>query len=436
MAHNSVEQAVLDSIEAHQDELFQILKDLIRVSSENFITRGNEAACADVVRGLYEDLGLKTEVYTPDDYLEGNPDYLAGRGTNLRPNVGGIYRGTEGSRSVMLAAHMDTVPIGDLGAWTMDPLGGEIKDGKIYGRGCGDNKFGIASGVFLLRTLKDLRIRLKQNVVLSAYCDEEFGGGNGSIASCVKYPCDMYINLDGGNSNREVWTCALGGQLLHAEIFAREPQDSAALIVDGLGVIRRKVEEFGKRRSDELQAHRFYQNSDMQRSALRILSFHCGEAGTNLSKGMLDFVFYTVKDKRKIESEIAGMEKEIASELDKMQIDFSAFTPASRYFEYGRTRTETLRRLPMAPGWAIRSEITFMEKSGPIYVPTLNTGMFLQTKTKELAFTRPSLKKSEAAERTLSILQRDGLDIRRLSIPALRNFKRTLWRRSVSSGRV
>lgn len=334
MAHNSVEQAVLDSIEAHQDELFQILKDLIRVNSENFITRGNEAACANVVRGLYEDLGLKAEVYTPDDYLEGNPDYLAGRGTNLRPNVGGIYRGTEGSRSVMLAAHMDTVPIGDLSAWTTDPLGGEIKDGKIYGRGCGDNKFGIASGVFLLRTLKDLRIRLKQNVVLSAYCDEEFGGGNGSIASCVKYPCDMYINLDGGNSNREVWTCALGGQLLHAEIFAREPQDSAALIVDGLGVIRRKVEEFGKRRSDELQAHRFYQNSDMQRSALRILSFHCGEAGTNLSKGMLDFVFYTVSDKQKIESEIAGMEKEIAGELDKMQIIFSTFTPASRYFEY------------------------------------------------------------------------------------------------------
>lgn len=334
MASNSVEQMVLDSIEARQDELFRILRDLIRVNSENFVSRGNEAACAEVVCEMYERLGLKTEVYFPDDYLAGNPDYLPGRGTDARPNVGGVYAGTEGKRSVMLAAHMDTVPIGDLDTWTTDPLGGEVRDGRIYGRGSGDNKFGIASGAFLIRILRDLQIRLKQNVVLSAYCDEEFGGGNGSIASCVKYPCDMYINLDGGNSDREVWTCALGGQLLRAEIAAREPQDSAALVLDGLNAIRRRVEAFGKRRSDELQAHRFYRNSDMQRSALRILSFHCGEAGTNLAGGSLEFVFYTVSGRQEIESELARMQEEIVRELDGMQIDFSAFIPASRYFEY------------------------------------------------------------------------------------------------------
>jgi hypothetical protein len=144
----------------------------------------------------------------------------------------------------------------------------------------------------------------------------------------------MYINLDGGNSDREVWTCALGGQLLRAEIAAREPQDSSALVLDGLNAIRRRVEAFGKRRSDELQAHRFYRNSDMQRSALRILSFHCGEAGTNLAGGSLEFVFYTASGRQEIESELARMQEEIVRELDGMQIDFSAFIPASRYFEY------------------------------------------------------------------------------------------------------
>jgi acetylornithine deacetylase/succinyl-diaminopimelate desuccinylase-like protein len=97
MASNSVEQMVLDSIEARQDELFHILRDLIRVNSENFVSRGNEAACAEVVCEMYERLGLKTEVYFPDDYLAGNPDYLPGRGTDARPNVGAFTPAPRGS---------------------------------------------------------------------------------------------------------------------------------------------------------------------------------------------------------------------------------------------------------------------------------------------------------------------------------------------------
>jgi acetylornithine deacetylase len=334
MLHNQIEQQVLDYIDANQNELFELLKKLIRINTENFISSGNEAACAETVREMYESTGLDTQVYYPDDYLDGHPDYLPGRGTDTRPNVGGFYQGSEGTRSIMLAAHMDTVPIGLRSEWTVDPLGGEVRDGRIYGRGCGDNKFGIASGVFLLRTMRALGVRLKQNVVLSAYCDEEFGGGNGSIASCVKYPCDMYINLDGGNSDREVWTCALGGQLLKAEISAKEPQDSAELVLDGLDVIRRRVAAFGKKRAEELQAHRFYKDSDMQRSSLRILSSRCGDAGTGLSSGSFEFVFYTVGSRAEIKTELCKMEDDIRRELDAMGLVFSAFLPGSRYFDY------------------------------------------------------------------------------------------------------
>jgi acetylornithine deacetylase/succinyl-diaminopimelate desuccinylase-like protein len=279
-------------------------------------------------------MGLKTAKYYPDDLIRGLPDYLPGRGTDKRPNVGGVYEGTQGKKSVMLAAHTDTMPIGDPADWTVDPLGGEIKDGRIYGRGTGDNKFGIAGGIFLIRAFKELGIRLKQNVVLSAYCDEEYGGGNGSIASCVKYPCDMYINLDGGNSTRELWTAAVGGQVLRVEISAREPQDSASLIVDGLNVIRMHVEHFGARRRNELQRNRFYRDTDMQRSALRVLSFHCGEAGTQLSKGYIEFVFYTVSDKTEIKNELAELEASIRSVLDGMGIDCSGLIPRSRMFDY------------------------------------------------------------------------------------------------------
>lgn len=334
MANPGLEQKILDYIDLHQDELFSLLTRLIRINSENFISHGNEAACAQEIEKIYRELGLETSLYYPDDFVRNHPDYLPGRGTDSRPNVGGVYRGTRGEQSIMLAAHTDTMPIGDVADWAEDPLGGEVKDGRIYGRGSGDDKFGIAAGAFLIGMFNRLGIRLEQNVVLSAYCDEEYGGGNGSLASCVKYPCDMYINLDGGNSDREVWTCALGGQALRSTITAREPQDSALLVVDGLNIIKRHVEAFGLRRRDELQRHPFYRDSDMQRSAMRIMEFRCGEAGTALAKGRFDFVFYTVSEKFDITREIAAMEFEIRLELNALGMDFSGFLPGSRYFDY------------------------------------------------------------------------------------------------------
>ena len=334
MQINPIEQRVTDYIEAHQSELFALITGLVRFDSQNFVSDGREADCAKHVQKLYQELGLKTELYYPDALISGLPGYLSGRSTDKRPNVGGVYHGAKGGRRIMLAAHTDTMPIGDRSEWTVDPLGGEVKDGRIYGRGAGDDKFGIAVGVFLIQAFQSLGIRLEEDVVLSAYCDEEYGGGNGSFASCVKYPCDMYVNLDGGNSTREIWTAAVGGQVLRANIFAKEPQDSASLIVDGLTVVRNHVERFGARRRSELQRHRFYSDTDMQRSAMRILSFHCGEAGTELAKGHLEFVFYTVSETSEIQNEISAMEVAVTEELDSMGIAFSGFEPGSRRFDY------------------------------------------------------------------------------------------------------
>lgn len=334
MSIEATEKRLLDYIEAHRQALFDGLADLIHYDTTNYISRGDEAECAAHIRELYQGLGLETDLYYPDDWLKDSPEFLSGRGTDARPNVGGLYRGTEGTRSVMLAAHIDTMPVGDRSLWTVDPFSGEVRDGRLYGRGCGDDKAGIACGIFLLEALRALGIRLKQNVVLSAYCDEEYGGGNGSLASCYRYPCDMYINLDGGNFHREVWTCAIGGQVIHVNLKTREPQDSVALVADGINVVRREVEAFGQRRRAELQAHRFYRDSDMQRSALKLTGIHCGNEASNLECGRFEFVFYTVSPREDIQRELRDMEEKLRAELDAMGIDFNGFEPASRYFDY------------------------------------------------------------------------------------------------------
>ncbi len=334
LQHTQAEERLMAYIDQHQQRMFEMLQQLVRIESVNYSSTGGEAACAPLIEGWYRDLGLETEVYFPDDVMKDHPAYLAGRGTDARPNVGGLYRGTEGKRSVMLAAHTDTMPFGDADDWRHGPLSGAIEDGKLYGRGSGDNKFGIATGAFLLQAIKDLGLRLKQNVALSAYCDEEYGGGNGTIASCVKYPCDMYINLDGGNSDREVWTCAVGGQVLTSKLTVRESQDSAGLVIDGLNLLRAEVEEFGKRRRAELGAHPLYKGSDMERSAMRILLLRGGDGGTNMNRGELTFVFYTVSEKQQIMDELQQMKDRLTPQLDALGIDWDGFVPQCRYFDY------------------------------------------------------------------------------------------------------
>ena len=60
--------------------------------------------------------------------------------------------------------------------WTHDPYGGEIVDGKIYGRAAAVSKSDFASFTFAVRALESLQARLKGGVELHFTYDEEFGG--------------------------------------------------------------------------------------------------------------------------------------------------------------------------------------------------------------------------------------------------------------------
>ncbi|MBP3927854.1 MAG: nucleotide exchange factor GrpE, partial [Clostridium sp.] len=78
----------------------------------------------------------------------------------------------------------------------------------------GEEKSAFAEGMDkiykqVLKMLDDMGVKLKKSVALTSYCDEEFGGGNGALAACLAYPCETYVNLDGGNY--EMWATALGG---------------------------------------------------------------------------------------------------------------------------------------------------------------------------------------------------------------------------------
>lgn len=67
-----------------------------------------------------------------------------------------IGRVGNGPKKLAFDAHIDTVEVGNLANWKFDPFSGEIKDGKVLGRGSSDQKGGAASMITAGRILKDL----------------------------------------------------------------------------------------------------------------------------------------------------------------------------------------------------------------------------------------------------------------------------------------
>lgn len=156
---------VLAAIEEQRDEAISIVQNLVRIPSENPKLSGKpsdgEAKLQDYVATLHEEIGASLDRW----------DALPGR-----PNLVGTIQGTGGGRSLTINGHIDVVPAGDANDWNFPPYGGELHDGKIYGRGSLDMKGGVGSMLFAALILKRLGIRLKGDVFLETVIDEEAGG--------------------------------------------------------------------------------------------------------------------------------------------------------------------------------------------------------------------------------------------------------------------
>ena len=330
-----MEKRVLAYIEEHKQELFDCLSELIHFDTQNFKQSGRERDCALYIEKLYQGIGLETSLYCPDNVpgiLE-HSEFMTGRGTDKRPNVSGVWQGSKDRPGVMVAAHIDTMPTGDLEAWKVDPFGGEQRDGRIYGLGSGDNKFGIAGGYFVVKALQQCGVELEMPVVLTSYCDEEHGGGNGSLAACLKYPCKTYVNLDGGNY--ELWTAALGGGGYRIDLHKTVSTDSCMDVYRAVCAIMSQLEGFIAHHKKMLHDNPMYTGSDMERSTFRLGGF--GSTGTNHTDAQLNFVIYTMESRQQVEQELADIVERVRPLLEKLHIVTEGFTPTTRFFIYGQT---------------------------------------------------------------------------------------------------
>lgn len=333
-------QKLMELIDQRQDELYDLLCQLIRINSENFGSHGNETECPQFVAAFFRDLGLDTDVYSPLD-LEGfteHPDYRDGRHLENRLNATVCWKGTEDKNGLMLMGHSDTETIGDRALWSFDPLEGFVKDGKIWGRGACDDKYALATAMFLMKLLKEEGFVPKENLLFTAYCDEEKGGSHGALASVLKYPARRVINMD--CKNFEIWQAASGGACGKYRFHVNDPLDSCKRTAEAIPVIMSFMDIFGKRRKEELERNRFYAGTIIPETALRFFSIRAGGSGNDLNVGEITFSFYTDAPRAQIDAEFAAMEMVLSKKLATMGITSDGFSFTTRFFPYGFTEPD------------------------------------------------------------------------------------------------
>ena len=157
---------VLAAVDACADEIVEFTSALIRIPTVN-PPGTHYTECAELIGGRLATCGFKI------DYLaaEGRPEHTA---SHPRVNVIGRRAGRTARPTVHLNGHFDVVPAG--AGWTIDPFGGIVRDGRIYGRGACDMKAGIAAALYAAEAIRRAGLALNGSVEISGTVDEESGG--------------------------------------------------------------------------------------------------------------------------------------------------------------------------------------------------------------------------------------------------------------------
>lgn len=161
-----VRARILGAVEELRAELVGLTRALVACktdsqSADNPHFAPEAVCCQEIVAARLAAIGMAVERWQEP------PRY---------PVTVGVLRGKGGGRSVAINGHVDVVPVGDASAWTHDPWGGEVVDGKLWGRGAADMKGGIAAGITAVWALRESGIEPAGDIWVHVVADEEIVG--------------------------------------------------------------------------------------------------------------------------------------------------------------------------------------------------------------------------------------------------------------------
>ncbi len=164
--HNqtNVRSQISSEVDASTERLLQMAKSLVAAASPN--PPGGVTKAAAAAFSLLETIPTVTI-----ERYETAPGIV-----NL---VARVDSGRPGRR-LIFNGHLDTFPVGEDLGWTVPPLGGTVKEGRIYGRGISDMKGGIAASLLATEILARNPGAWRGEIVVTLAGDEETMGSLGT----------------------------------------------------------------------------------------------------------------------------------------------------------------------------------------------------------------------------------------------------------------
>jgi succinyl-diaminopimelate desuccinylase len=163
-------------IEEDREALVTFLRVFVRCKGPN--PPGDTRSTAEFITSELKTRGLDYRIIAPHPEI---------------PNVVASFEASKPGKHLVLNGHIDVFPVADDGhGWTKDPWGGELIDGKIYGRGVADMKCGTSASIWTYIYLSRLKDRLKGRLTLTAVSDEETFGPYGA-----RYPMEHQPEVHG-----------------------------------------------------------------------------------------------------------------------------------------------------------------------------------------------------------------------------------------------
>lgn len=183
---------LLQRIDSDREVLLDFFRGFIRCPSPN--PPGDTLQAAAHIQQFLARHGAEFRVIAPSETM---------------PNIAATFDAAKPGRHLALNGHIDAFPVGDGAGWTHDPWGGELVDGRIYGRGACDMKCGTTASIFTFLYLRELRDELRGRLTLSCVSDEETFGPHGARYLAEHHP-EVFGDTCLNGEPSSTWTLRFG----------------------------------------------------------------------------------------------------------------------------------------------------------------------------------------------------------------------------------
>ncbi|MCX5512563.1 hypothetical protein C3941_04290 [Kaistia algarum] len=219
---DSATQAALNGIDNDPDGVIGFLQTLIRLQPQG------EAAVQAAVAARLAALGARVDELHYEPSQVPVVQEFASESTIVhgeRTSVVGTFEGVSTGRSLILFAHPDGEPIGDVSTWQHDPFAGAIDGGRLHGWGVADDLAGVAAGISAMEAIRKAGIALSGDVVIASTPSKRHARGVAAVLH-HGWGADGAIYLhpaESGVGMQEIKALASGQLIFTVDVMGRSP---------------------------------------------------------------------------------------------------------------------------------------------------------------------------------------------------------------------